>query len=120
MSFIPSKRGFAHKEHADRPHERSAAGESGFFHDYHYVERIAVRRMGAGDETVISGIVDRRVQDAVEANMPRRMVVLVLVAAPLGDLDDRLDRLEIRCHVQPPAHSQITTVRNTPQGAPPP
>ena len=55
---------------------------------YQNVQRVAVVGVGAGDETVVGGIVGRRVKHAVEAHDTRLFVQLILAGRPLGDLND--------------------------------
>ena len=57
------------------------------------VEGISIVGQGAGDEAVVAGIVDGRVEIAVETEDVEFLVVLVLVAALVGDLDDGVDDL---------------------------
>ena len=63
-------------------------GEAGRINQHQDVERIAVVAQGTGDESVITGIVNRRVEIAVEAKDVQRFVVFVFVSLPSGNLDD--------------------------------
>jgi len=73
----------------DRDH---AAGERCLGHADHRVERVAVERERVRDEPVVGRIDHRREQKAVELDDPGLQVVLVLVAASLGDLDEAGER----------------------------
>ena len=55
------------------------------------VERVAVLGQRVGDEPVVGRVDRRREEPAVESDQVPLVVVLVLVAAPPGDLDDDLD-----------------------------
>src|SRR5439155_1579552 len=71
-----------------RLHRDLAAGEGRLGDADHRVERVPVQRQRVGDEAVVGRIHDRREQEAVELDPAELVVVLVLVAAALGDLDD--------------------------------
>ena len=58
----------------------------------HRVERVAVLAERVRDEAVVGRIDHRREQEAVELDGIALVVLLVLVAAPLGDLDDAAER----------------------------
>ena len=66
-------------------------GNGGLLHDDQHVQRVAVRGGRAGDEPVVGRVVDRGIEDPVQADRSGGVVEFVLVAAPLRDLDDRLD-----------------------------
>src|SRR6185312_1978430 len=77
-----------HLEQGDRLHRGDATGEGGLGAHHEAVERIAVLAEVAGQEAVV-GRVDRGAgEEAVEDDAVEPLVVLVLVATPLGDLDE--------------------------------
>ncbi len=82
-----------HLEHADGADLHHAAGEAGGVDEDEAVERIAVVAKGAGDEAVVAGIVDGRVEIAVETEDVELFIVLVFVDTLVGNLDDRIDDL---------------------------
>src|SRR3954451_25496364 len=77
----------AHPEQRDRLDDDPAAGERRLAHADHDVERIAGLAAGVRGEPVIGRIDHRREQEAVEHDRPDLLVVFVLVARPLRDLD---------------------------------
>jgi len=77
-----------HPEDRDDLHRDHAARERRLGDADHGVERVAVLGHGVRDEAVVGGIVDGGEEEAVEPDRPRLRVPLVLVAAPLGDLDE--------------------------------
>ena len=81
----------AHLEAADRARPDVAAGERGLVDDQQGVGVVAVVGAGALDEAVVEVVEHGRRQDAVQPVDAGLLVVLVLVAAPAGDLDDDLD-----------------------------
>jgi hypothetical protein len=80
-----------HLENADGADLHDAAGEAGRVDQDEAVERVAVVAEGRGDKAVVAGVVDGRVEVAVEAEDVQFLVVLVLVDALVGDLDDGVD-----------------------------
>ncbi len=82
-----------HLEEADGADLHDAAGEAGRVDQNEDVEWVAVIGQSAGDEAVVAGIVDGRVKIAVETEDVEFLVVLVLVDALVGDLDDGVDDL---------------------------
>ena len=80
-----------HLEDADGADLHDAAGEAGGVDEDEAVEGVAVVAEGAGDEAVVAGVVDGGVEVAVETEDVQFLVVLVLVDALLGDLDDSVD-----------------------------
>jgi hypothetical protein len=82
-----------HLENADGTYLHDAAGEAGSVDEDEDVEGVAVVGEGAGDEAVVAGIVDGGVEVAVETEDVEFLVVLVLVAALVGDFDDGVDDL---------------------------
>ena len=87
-----------HVEDADRTSADDAAGEGRLTDDDEDVERVAVIGHAALDEAVVARVMDAAVQHPVEHEPMPGVVVLVLVAAPGGDLDDHLDRVACLLH----------------------
>src|SRR3954454_9526435 len=77
-----------HAEERDRLHVDHAARERGLGDADHHVEGVAVEGERLRDEPVIRGVHDGREQEAVEHETLALVVPLVLVPAPLRDLDD--------------------------------
>ena len=73
---------------ADGANLHDATGEAGSIDEDEAVERITVGGEGAGEEAVVARVVDRRVEIAVETKDMEFFVVLVLVAALIGNLDN--------------------------------
>ena len=82
-----------HLEQADGADFHDAAGEGRAIDEDEHVEGITVVAEGGGDEAIVAGIVDGRVEVAVEAEDVEGLVVLVLVDSVAGDLDDDVDDL---------------------------
>ena len=82
-----------HLEDAYGAHLHDAAGEAGGVDEDEAVEGVAVVAESAGDEAVVTGIVDGGVEVAVEAEDVELFVVLVLVDTLVGNLDDCVDDL---------------------------
>ena len=74
----------AHLEHADRASPDVAAREGPLIDEQHGVGRVAVVGERALDEAVVEVVEHGRREDAVEAEDPGDLVVLVLVAAAAG------------------------------------
>ena len=89
----------AHGEHAEdaRPHHAAREGRVG--HQHQRVERVAVVGQGVGDEAVVRRVGGGGEEAAVQPDDVRLVVVLVLVAAPRGDLDHHVDRVVGPAHV---------------------
>ena len=68
-----------------------AAGEDRLGQQHQRVQRIAVLAEGVLEEAVVGGVAERRVEVAVELDPAGLVVHLVLVARPLGDLDDDVE-----------------------------
>src|SRR3954451_3938820 len=82
-----------HPEQGDRLHVDHAPGEGRLRYEHHRVERVAVLAERLRDEAVVGRIDHRREQEAIELDHVHVVVVLVLVAAPLGDLDEADERI---------------------------
>jgi hypothetical protein len=82
-----------HLQHADGTDLHHAAGEAGSVDEDEDVEGVAVVGEGAGDETIVARIVNGRIKIAVETEDMEFFVVLVLVAALIGDFDDSVNDL---------------------------
>ena len=78
-----------HHEQRDRLDRDHAAREGRLRDADHRVERIAVAAAVAHQEAVIGRVDHRRGEEAVEHQLADPLVELVLVAAPLRDLDER-------------------------------
>ena len=79
----------AHQQHADRIAGDQAAGEGRSGDEHEHVEGVAVTAERVEQEPVVAGVDERRAQRAIEHHAAEPLVVLVLVAAPLRDLDER-------------------------------
>src|SRR3954447_8604759 len=77
-----------HTEQRDRLDLDQAAGERGLGHEHHRVERVGVLAERVRDEAVVGRVDHRGEEEAVELDRVPVVVVLVLVAASLRDLDD--------------------------------
>jgi hypothetical protein len=62
--------------------------KTGIHHQDEHVERVAILSERAGEESVVTGVVDCAVEHAVEPIDPQRLVELVLVALVGRNLDD--------------------------------
>jgi hypothetical protein len=82
-----------HLQNADGTDLHDTAGKAGSVDEDEDVEGVAVVGEGAGDEAVVSRIVDGGVEVAVETEDVEFLVVLVLVAALVGYFDDSVDDL---------------------------
>ena len=80
-----------HDHQADDAGLHEGQGIDRFGSQHEDIEGIAVVGEGLGNEAVVGGIIDRRVEDAIELQKARFLVELVLVGTPHRDLDDRLD-----------------------------
>ena len=78
----------AHLEHPYGLGVQQAARERGLLDQHEDVHLVAVLRERARDVTVVGRVVDRTEQDPVQLDLPALVVVLVLVTAALGHLDD--------------------------------
>lgn len=80
-----------HAQEADGADLDEAAAEGWLFGDGEDIERVAVLAERAGNETVIAGIVHRRIEKAVEAEHAEGFIVFIFVAGIFGDFDDHAD-----------------------------
>src|SRR5690606_23571 len=97
----------AHAEHAERAAADQAAGERGLLQQHERVQRVAVLAERPLDEPVVVGVPRRGEEHAVEPDAARRVVHLVLVALPLGDLDRDV---ELHCFLQSYRHRDARAV----------
>jgi hypothetical protein len=65
----------------------------GFLAQHQHIERVVVFGQGLGNEAIVCGIVDRRVQDAVELDQAARLVQFVFHARAEGNLYDGVELL---------------------------
>src|SRR5574341_1143540 len=90
-----------HRQHSDRAAPDDRQRSERLLAEHEHVERITVVAVGLGDESIVRGIVDRRVEHAVGAEKAGRLVELVLDLRALRDLHDRVEEL---ARVGPPRH----------------
>ena len=83
----------AHLEAADRSCPDMAARERRFVDQKQGVGMVAVTRASFRDEAIVEVVVHGRRENAIQPDRPAALVVLVLVPAAAGDLDDQLDDL---------------------------
>ena len=77
-----------HGHHADGSSLHQRQRRECFLTQHKYVERIIVLGIGLGNEAVIGGIVNRRIENAIEAQESRRLVELVLDVGAGRDFHD--------------------------------
>jgi len=82
-----------HFKNADGANLHDAAGEAGGIDEDEAIDGVTVVGEGAGDEAIVAGIVDGRVEVAVETEDVEILVVLVFVDALVWDLDDGVNDL---------------------------
>src|SRR3982750_2664171 len=75
------------------------------------VQRVAVLGQGAGNEAVISRVVHRGIENAIETDHTARLVELVLVPAPCGNFDycsDVVGRMATGRQLVPKGYQAVT------------
>jgi len=85
----------AHAKQSDGLDQDHAPREGGLGDDDHHVEGVAVVCQRLGDVAVVGRVHERAEQEAVELYCAEPLVPLVLVPAPLGDLDDAVKELVV-------------------------
>src|SRR5207248_1050085 len=80
--------GVHHVENTHRTNLDQATGKTRFLHEREHVHRVVIFSQGAGDKTVITRIMHRRIQGAVQPEHTELSVIFVLVGRVLGDLDN--------------------------------
>src|SRR5438876_9943466 len=75
-----------HLQHAYWPHLNYTAGKAGRVYQNQDIKRIPILAEGAGNESVITGIVHRRMKIAIETKDIKRLVVFVFVDFAARDL----------------------------------
>jgi hypothetical protein len=93
QDFLVAQTLVEHFQDADRTNFHDTAGKAGSVYEDEDVEGVAVIGEGAGDKAIVSRIVDGRIEIAVETENVVFLVILVLVAALIGNLDDSVDDL---------------------------
>src|SRR6185503_19031609 len=88
-----------HRDDADRAAADERERNERLLAEHQDVERISVSTVRLRDESIIRGIVDRRVENAISAEQARRLVQLVLDLRALRDLHERE---EVVAEVGPP------------------
>jgi hypothetical protein len=61
-------------------------------HDYHRVQGRTIGSEGVGNESVLEGVSDRGMKDAVQHHQPRRVGEAIFIAASSGDLHQKIDQ----------------------------
>lgn len=89
--FLVAEALIEHFEESDGTDFHNASGEAGGVDEDQAVEGIAVVAEGAGDEAVVAGVVDWRVEVAIEAEDVQFFVVLVFIDSFVRNLDDGID-----------------------------
>ena len=82
-----------HGHQSDRASVDDRQWNDGFLAENKNVERIVIFGEGLWDESVVSGIVNGRIEDAVESDEAAVFVELVLHAGAEGDFDDAVEFL---------------------------
>src|SRR3712207_6187435 len=83
--------GYVQGSYGTSPHH--AAGESGIVGGHHYVQGVAATGQRGGYEAVVGGVADGARQNPIPHDDPKLGLVLVLVAAAQGNLNDGVDQL---------------------------
>ena len=76
-----------HAEHSDGAAPDEDAGKRGLLGQDKRVEGVAVESEGVFDEAVVVRVPRRREEHAIEPDAAGRVIHLVLIAAPRGNLD---------------------------------
>ncbi len=87
-----------HPEDPERPRFHQAARKGRLVEEDEGVERVTVLGQRVGHEPVVGRVEGRREEPSVEPDDVALVVVLVLVAAPPGDLHDHVDELVVLHH----------------------
>src|SRR5215510_279150 len=82
-----------HAQQPDGADLHHAPGKAGRIHQHQDVERVAIQAERAGNKPIISGIVDGRVEGAVQAKNVKLLIIFVLVDRALGDFNHRIHTL---------------------------
>src|SRR6266545_4079975 len=91
QDFVVRLAFIVHAEHPDRAGLDDAAGEGRQVRHHQHVERVVVVVVGLRDESIIAGVMNRRVEHPVELEGAGLLVVLIFIARAFGDLDDHVD-----------------------------
>ena len=89
--FFVQRTAVYHLDDADRIAIDEGHGINRFPAEHQDVQRIAVFRQRAGNETVIGGIYSRGIQDSVQLQKPRFLIEFVLRLAAFGNFDKRFE-----------------------------
>ena len=80
-----------HVEHADGANFNQHTRKAGLLNEDEAIEGIVVIGKGAGDEAVVAGVVERRIERAIEPENAQFTVIFVLIGGVLGNLNDATD-----------------------------
>jgi carboxypeptidase family protein len=89
--FVILLAGVDHGHQADSAGVNDGQGDDRFLAQHEYIERVVVLGERLRNETVVGGIVDGRVEDAVEADQAAGFVQFILHAGAEGDFDDAVE-----------------------------
>lgn len=89
--FLVAEALVEHFEETDGADFHDAAWEAGRVDEDEAVEWVAVVAECTGDKAVVAGVVNRRVEVAIEAEDVQFFVVLVFIDSFVGNLDDGID-----------------------------
>ncbi len=82
-----------HLQQPNRTNLHHAARKAWRIDQHQRVQRVAIFAKRARDEAIVPGVVNRRVEIAVQAKDVELFVVLILVDSLVRNLDDRIDHL---------------------------